>query len=126
MRGVVEYAPRSSTICAFAPWRRGGHRLALDVSSGGCGQGGDGAIPKTSTGSRNDRRVPDDAMANGSGGALPTTRVHHGAQPGGSARVRGGVDESPHRRAPIRRWDCGYTPVPTQRPGTTRLGPPRG
>ena len=99
-------------LAVSAPWRRGGHWLALDIASGGCGQGGDRAIPQTSTGSRNDRRVPDDAMANGSGGALPTARVHYGAQPGVSARVRGSVDDSPRRRAPIRRCDDGYTPGP--------------
>ena len=111
MRGVVEYV-----MALFNDLRRqdpfGGLAACLQLpvaAGGGHGREVNSAIPQTSTGSRNDRRIPDDAVADGPGGALPATGVHNGAQPGLSAQVRGGVDESSGRRTSIRRGghqDC--------------------
>src|SRR5439155_8835751 len=74
IRGVGSTQPHSSTTCGgetpFAPWPSACKwKCRLQRQ----GKGGDSAIPQTSTGSRNDRRVPDDALADGAVGELPAT-----------------------------------------------------
>lgn len=60
-----------------------------------------GAIHSNPTSPRDDRRLANDAVANGAGGHVPATRSHHRTESRLRARNRGSVDEDPNERTGV-------------------------